>query len=301
MDKDLLDINEAWKRDIIAAFIEGLTSQDKQVAYEKIGYIYSCYAPKYIYKYFGDVPRALDTIINGKLWFSAPCRFNDVFDCDLSINVNSIFDSALKIFPDKRGLRPGSPMWHEIQRTTFKSVSVLKKEFEELKTNVGIACFSEAFDSLLMWSHYANNHSGICVEYNLLDMNRHVSYSPVPVIYSSDRVFIDKISIDTIEYDAMKSLINCTTTKSLEWSYEREWRIIQDNSACGERWDANNKGALLDMIFPHSVIMGCMIQPAFEDSVKRFCEINKINLYKMEKSQSLFELTKKEILCFDED
>ena len=131
-------------------------------------------------------------------------------------------------------------------------------------------------------------------------MNKQLSYSPVPIIYSSERVFIDKISVDTIDYESVKSLINCTTTKSPEWAYEKEWRIIRDNAACGEQWDSINKGALLEMITPNSIIMGCMIQPVIEDRIKEFCSNNKINLYKMDKSLTSYGLIKKEIMLFDE-
>ena len=300
MSNKVENTNEEWKSDIISAFIEGYISEDKQSAYAKIGYNYLCYAPKYLYKYIGDNTKSFESIFEGKIWFSAPCSFNDVFDCDLSIDEKSIFENALMLFPDKRGLRQGSPIWHDIKNRTFKAISVLRKEFEELKTTIGIACFSEVFDSLLMWSHYANNHSGICVEYDLLKMNKQLSYSPVPIIYSSERVFIDKISVDTIDYESVKSLINCTTTKSPEWAYEKEWRIIRDNAACGEQWDSINKGALLEMITPNSIIMGCMIQPVIEDRIKEFCSNNKINLYKMDKSLTSYGLIKKEIMLFDE-
>lgn len=293
--------NEDWKNEIISALIEGYTSDDKQSAYEKVGYNYLCNAPKYLYKYWGNNTLSLNNLINGKMWFSAPCNFNDVFDCDLSIDKNRVLESAFEMFPDKRGIRPGSPIWHEIKKTTNKSISVLRKEFETLKTSFGITCFSEVFDSLLMWSHYSNNHTGICVEYELLNMNKRMYYSPVPVIYTNNRVVIDTISPESIESKTIKTLIECTTTKSTEWSYEKEWRIIRDSASCGERWDPNNKGALLDMISPRCIIMGCMIKSDFEKAIKEFCLENRINLYKMEKSQSSYELIKNQLLSFDED
>ena len=43
------------------------------------------------------------------------------------------------------------------------------KEFIEnfKKETLRISCFSSRLDSIVMWSHYASNHTGYCVEYNL--------------------------------------------------------------------------------------------------------------------------------------
>ncbi len=53
------------------------------------------------------------------------------------------------------------------QRFTYL---VLKDEFKS------IACLTETEDSLLMWSHYANNHCGMCVEYDLLSINEQLKF-----------------------------------------------------------------------------------------------------------------------------
>ena len=41
---------------------------------------------------------------------------------------------------------------------------------ESLSKNIGVACFSEEKNSLLMWSHYAENHTGYCLEYKTEDI-----------------------------------------------------------------------------------------------------------------------------------
>ena len=32
------------------------------------------------------------------------------------------------------------------------------------KNKYGISCFSKNYNEILMWSHYADNHNGICIE-----------------------------------------------------------------------------------------------------------------------------------------
>ena len=38
---------------------------------------------------------------------------------------------------------------------------------DRLRENTWICSLSKIKDSLLMWSHYANNHKGVCVELNM--------------------------------------------------------------------------------------------------------------------------------------
>ena len=40
---------------------------------------------------------------------------------------------------------------------------------ENLLNNTRIICFSELYDSMLMWSHYAKYHQGFCIEYETPD------------------------------------------------------------------------------------------------------------------------------------
>ncbi|WP_458398213.1 DUF2971 domain-containing protein [Anaerotignum sp.] len=295
-------IDEDWKRALRSELITGIIGrpQEKSTACAQVGYYYMCYAPVYLYKYYSDSIEKLDAVKNQKMWYSAPCNFNDVFDCDISIDENGVFNSAVQMIPDKRGVRPGSLMWRQLKQTIHLEIRSLRDTFESMKMTMGISCLSESENSLLMWAHYANNHRGICVEYELMEINKQLGFSPVPVIYSDERVALHSINQETVEEDTLNVFIKSLTSKSSEWSYEKEWRIIRENTVCGDSWNSENKGALLDMIRPKSVILGCMATPEFEKKVYEYCEEYKIDLYKMEKDLDLYHLKKKLVLQFGE-
>lgn len=80
----------------------------------------------------------------------------------------------------------------------------------------------------------------------------------------------------------------------------RKWRIIRDDGACGNKWDAEKKGALLEMIRPSSIILGCMAKPEFEKAVREHCEECRINLYKMKKDKGRYRLEKVPVILFDD-
>ncbi|MBD5153055.1 MAG: DUF2971 domain-containing protein [Oscillibacter sp.] len=292
---------DAWKIALRSEIITAMTGEPAEIdrAHAEVGYYYQCCAPASLYKYYSDKPVNLDAVRNNKMWYSAPCNFNDVFDCDIAIDEQAVFNSALKLFPDKRGMRAGSPMWKNLRLEVNRALKLLRDQFDALRNTTGVSCFSESDDSLLMWAHYANNHRGICVEYDLLEVSAKLGFSAVPVIYSDDRTCFNFLNLQTIEKDSLGIFIQSLTSKSPEWDYEKEWRIVRDQEACGENWNDGKKGALLEMICPSSVILGCAAQPEFEKEVKEYCNSNKINLYQMEKDKGKYQLNRKPILEFD--
>ena len=235
------------------------------------------------------------------MWYSAPINFNDVFDCDIAIDEKKVFEEALKLFPDKRGVRPGSKIWKDFRKTMKQQLKDLQSKIVELRNTTGVSCLTEADDSLLMWAHYANNHRGICVEYDLMEINSVLNFTAIPVVYSKERSCFNFFDPSSIEKDTLKLFIHSLTSKSPEWDYEKEWRIIRDKAACSFHWNADKKGALLDMIQPRSITLGCMAQPEYEQEIKKYCSSNGINLYKMEKDITQYKLNRKVLIKFDEE
>mgnify|MGYP005761965831 FL=1 len=235
------------------------------------------------------------------MWYSAPCNFNDVFDCGISIDEEKVFDEALKLLSGNSRILSGSKVWKDLKLIIKKNMKELQTEFDSLKDTTGVSCLSELKDSLLMWAHYANNHRGFCVKYDMMEINRSLKFTAVPVIYSEEKTCFDFFDPQSIEKDTWKLFIQSLTSKSPEWGYEKEWRIIRDQGACGDKWNVGKKGALLDMIRPSSIILGCAVKPDFEQEAKDYCSSNEINLYKMEKDQLQYKLNKQVILVFNKE
>ena len=290
-----------WKiklREEMIALLTG-SAQEQQKAYWQIGYHYNYSAPASLYKYYRGTERDLENLKSNKMWYSAPCKYNDVFDCEITVDETALFDCALQLAPDGTKIRTGSPAWRQLRQTMYKEIKSFCSTFESMRSGMGIVCLSESDESLLMWAHYANNHHGMCVEYDLMEINKQLNFTPVPIIYSNDRVCFNVLNPATIENDSVALFLRSITSKSEEWSYEREWRIIRDTVACGDRWNSEKKGALLDMICPSSITLGCAAEEEFEKSVREYCEEYRIPLYKMQKDPKQYRLNKVAILEFD--
>lgn len=264
-----------------------------------IGAIYSLQAPKAIYKYFPNSFDRFRTIENKTMWYSAPVHFNDVFDTDFIIKREIIETGIINQLYNGKSIRPGSKEWLDIRKLTTGAIGSLRKALSSFRSDLGISCFCESNDSMLMWAHYASNHKGICVEYELMRFNSELSFTPVPVIYSDQRPCLEKMDLDNPGKDLLRFFIDVLTTKATKWAYEKEWRIIRDSSACGAAWDDAKKGALLPSIKPSSIILGCDASDDFADIVKKYCEGNKVNLFQMEKDESEYKINKKLVLQFE--
>jgi len=111
--------------------------------------------------------------------------------------------------------------------------------------NLGIICLTEDLHNLLMWSHYADEHRGIVVEFDCsgqwLDYappEESVSnwvvneFTPVSVRYSGRRPGNDLDDEFIYEYGNAKFIKNTALVKSNDWIYEKEHRsIIQLSNA----------------------------------------------------------------------
>jgi hypothetical protein len=106
----------------------------------------------------------------------------------------------------------------------------------QCKKFVTIACFCETVQSLTMWSHYANNHKGFALEYNMRPtlFSEYVNWGLYPVIYDAERYdassymgwsFLKLIGINSKNPD-MFSHAKCAIHKAPQWEYEKEWRLV---------------------------------------------------------------------------
>lgn len=92
---------------------------------------------------------------------------------------------------------------NKFERTLTDSVKNLNdKIFNVIDNQFGVASLTTSFNNPLMWSHYANSHKGICIEYDLSEELKNVESLKsllIPVRYSNERVTIDYTLMDKID------------------------------------------------------------------------------------------------------
>ena len=169
--------------------------------------------PKNIYKYY-FINENFKNCMTGKyFWCSSPSNFNDPYDTMYNRN------SHVSI--------------HQIPGQDEDDVKQAFVEiFNQTAKEQRISCFSD-LDSkkskeILMWSHYGDNHKGVCVKYDLRKLLKHwiihfpntfffpikytTEYPDIPYQYVGDGIVITRLDF--------------LRTKYLEWDYEQEYRVF---------------------------------------------------------------------------
>jgi len=113
-----------------------------------------------------------------------------------------------------------------------EKVAELHRDFREFFANTKILCLTSRLDSVQMWSHYAQSHTGVALEFRSLPSfadspwraGKPVRYSQeMPLLLSRDQ-FIDFLAgrSHIEQAEVMDTMIY---TKGVEWTNENEWRI----------------------------------------------------------------------------
>lgn len=196
-----------------------------------------------LYRYTKFSDYSVKDIIENKVTATLNTEFNDVFDGSLhrykdrseaikeeqeKWNLyNSIFQSS--------GIEFSETVDEYIKR---QKRSIIKREIAGQRTNgylgTYICCFSTKNDSILMWSHYADNNQGMCVSYdfNLLSENDPIRSMLFPVAYTSKPLIIPEITKSDLvnKYQTEYNVLCSALTKYNVWEYEKEWRLFCQNN-----------------------------------------------------------------------
>lgn len=98
--------------------------------------------------------------------------------------------------------------------------AAFRKTKEEINKNKGLICFSRSWRNPLMWGHYAERHTGICLGFDIPDKLLK------PVIYAKRLIKIEvdkKTKVTKFTHEFMDKLLR---TKFFDWKYEDEVRLF---------------------------------------------------------------------------
>jgi len=266
----------------------------------------------------------IQALKDNRLYYSTPNNFNDPYDTliyanyiqiiqDVYDNLENGMDSYLdnlknKDIPNAKFLAGyGYAIWNGSKKEEilnvfleqiYESVKMLK---DTLRKNVRIICFAEDYLSMLMWSHYADNHRGFAVIYDREDIENAENYTTFGKLITKKPIlrqvtYADKQSDLTLEieeyirayrmpnlgdvvppvsYLSQDKLRRMITEKSPDWSYEREWRIIPRHISL------DNESPLGYMsLMPKGIILGSMCSKENQCQIIDICDEKKIPVFK---------------------
>jgi hypothetical protein len=179
-----------------------------------------------------------DNLINSQLYFNSAKNFNDPFDLSPFFYVDGTYgelkESIRNTITNEKCLKKKADRrsFELIKQQRLYSMSGRKagvKRTMDRMMQIGVCCFTtNSPDTILMWSHYGDNHTGICLEFEFLD-NIYLDgdtdsfIPPLSVTYSNN---LPKLNLLNYTID---DLLYCLRTKSTEWKYENEYRTLLRN------------------------------------------------------------------------
>lgn len=178
----------------------------------------------YSYRRINDY--LLKDLTNREITVSAPKMFNDPIDCPLF----TIFDKV----NNSKEAEEHNPLKNAYGfmkiRCFVSNRSVRTGDLKQAKPQ------KEEYKNILMWSHYADSHKGICIRYklnrNFLEFNHKL------------QVGSDLMNVEYKEEHFINSSINSIdekiafATKNKCWSYENEVRLLHYDPNCNSPFKA---------------------------------------------------------------
>lgn len=184
-------------------------------------------APTHLYKYQRLTAHSLASLLNETVWLSSPAAFNDPFDCAITLSRDKLEESlehAITEIAERNNISREQIENHDkIINQDQAAYEWLRNSLRTTMQKIGVLCLSATPCEILMWSHYAQNHKGFCVEYDFSE-GTHLRKLAHPVNYSET---IPALSLANLPANAKNNFLDvCIFTKAKQWEYEQEWRVI---------------------------------------------------------------------------
>ena len=179
-----------------------------------------------LYKYVGI--DGLRRILDGSIRFTQPSAFNDPFELLPEIIVpNDAPEQQISVSFDILAARKfASDSEFEAIPEGCRSNDAMSRDIvHQLNQLVGVLSLSRVRDSLLMWSHYADQYAGAVVE---LDGSHEFFNGQIDIDYRPTR---PRRHVDTYLTGAPIPVAELCA-KSDQWAYEQEVRIVRALADC---------------------------------------------------------------------
>lgn len=236
-----------------------------------------------LHKYRGDSSNTEQIFLKKSVWLSRPADLNDPFEGSLHDiddtwrrdKVEEMKQAHLLGFlvSAKRGSEHGgffdlTPLDTRRLLRKFKSFKTFQEKYSgfvdffarktghppsdpealfprlrEQLAEVGIFSLSEVADHPLMWAHYAEQHRGLCIGFEVTDESVLADSERFLRVTYSDSIpkmgdgFLQQLTFSLDEDGRPRSgtqiafsdqaMRAAVSTKSSDWAYEREWRYVE--------------------------------------------------------------------------
>ncbi|MBP7050649.1 MAG: DUF2971 domain-containing protein [Phycisphaerae bacterium] len=248
--------------------------------------------PPCLYKYYAFNEWTENIFERNEIYFQSPDGFNDPFDSKPLATYEGTNEQRLDRLV--QAWRNGPAKDKKVEDLRIQALDLMqdcrdvtlmlpsvKRSAERIRKQLGIFCMTSRKDSILMWAHYAEAHTGFCLGF---ETGNPFFGRAQPVSYRRDRPCRNLIEPLDPEKGADDLFV-----KSEDWAYEDEWRI--DDHIKGPGVHQYPAEALRE------VILGCRIKAGDRHRIMQWCRARnpQPTVYWAEEMDSGFGLDIKQI------
>ena len=277
--------------------------------------------PKRLYKYRAFDAKTVDLLVADQVYYADPSTFNDPFDTRPSLHADILLEqleqtrtrlveervaAEMRAAADTLRYRGPKTMDHIFKQARREAAQgrteiayaatnpdcdegaqawLLGHQIEmELLRRVekGVLSLAKRCSCPLMWSHYGDQHRGLCIGYSIPEEAKpklkKVSYGGNRMVEASKvAAMLDGDAIASAEVDEAVFL-----RKASDWRYEKEWRHF------GKRGIADSPLDLEEIVF------GARCLPTVKHTVLKALagRAQKIDLYEIRETPGSFKLNR---------
>ena len=212
--------------------------------------------------------RAERIFTHNELYFAAPREFNDPFESRFRLSLDGTREEKIKKL--SRLFRKNDSSLTEHDAVAQASNALLKAPASLAQTwgdqlveglrsgrDLAILSLAERPTDVLLWSHYADSHKGICLQFDTTACE--IFRASIKVTYADSAPTLHWFTDDEI------TMFRAVTLgKGSQWRCEDEWRSIEFNRGAGVRSYSPNALA--------AVIFGLQTPHKDRAMVRRWCE-----------------------------
>jgi hypothetical protein len=202
----------------------------------------------------------VDTIERGSIYWAAPIEFNDPFDCapkylaptgKVRKQLINRVSKQVGYGTNRAERRNHARQLQKIPKADFEAN--FRNGMDEVLKQSAVYSLSTDPTNILMWSHYAESHSGVCLRFKGRKLFEQFLTGHW-VTYEEERPKV-QIGAET-EASLLRKIL---FTKAKPWAYEAEWRIVHYKGGRGVR---RLEPGILD-----GVILGARVNATTEEAI----------------------------------
>ena len=167
-----------------------------------------------------------DLIVDSSFRLSRPSDFNDPFDMQAFPYISGTLAERRTKFLSLAASQGVPPSEHQafaaqwMTKPDYELLEGFKKAFDRMRNETGVFSFAGDPRSILMWSHYAADNAGICLQFEAARDFRVLSRA-VTAQYVRDFPRLNWITTDF-----QKAIGEVLFRKHPNWEYESETRLM---------------------------------------------------------------------------